>query len=206
MRRFEAFESTKDARARSCGCHRAQPRGIHQRCQPQAQAKVNPSPDPVKDNTLLNALLTAEYDAIATYSAGAALIALDSGTAQATRDVVTSVAVHFQDQHKQQPVTDSMTNVLKFAAGAERGASVAYNQVLAGMEDAQLRFLASSIEGDESQHFIVLAALVLGLASPGPSLSQATAVKVFPEAFVSSTDPSGQPPNPADLPIRNRRP
>src|SRR4030095_9404306 len=76
-------------------------------------------------------------------------------------------------------------NVLKFACGAERAAAVAYNQVLAGLEDAKLRFLASSIEGDESQHFIVLAALVLGLADPGPNLSTDTAVDVVPEAFVS---------------------
>ena len=78
----------------------------------------------------------------------------------------------------------SITNVLKFAAGAERGAAVAYNQVIAGLESAQLRFLASSIEGDETQHFIVIAALVLGLAAPGPMLSSTTANKVVPTAFV----------------------
>jgi ferritin-like protein len=80
----------------------------------------------------------------------------------------------------------TITNVLKFAAGAERAAAVAYNQVLAGLEDAQLRFLAAAIEGDESQHFIVLAALVLGLAAPGPNLSSERAGDVVPEAFVSS--------------------
>jgi len=74
------------------------------------------------------------------------------------------------------------------AASAERGASVAYNQVLSGLEDAQLRFLASAIEGDESQHFIVLAALVLGLAAPGPNLGDATAAKVVPEPFVVTVD------------------
>lgn len=80
----------------------------------------------------------------------------------------------------------SISNVLKFAASAERGAAVAYNQVLSGLEDAQLRFLATSIEGDESQHFIVLTALVLGLADPGENLSVARAGDVFPQAFVSS--------------------
>jgi len=80
----------------------------------------------------------------------------------------------------------TISNVLKFAATAERGAAVAYNQVLAGLESSKLRFLASAIEGDESQHFIVLAALVLGLASPGPNLSQSTAAQVVPEAFVST--------------------
>jgi len=80
----------------------------------------------------------------------------------------------------------TISNVLKFAAAAERGAAVAYNQVLAGLEDSKLRFLASAIEGDESQHFIVLAALVLGLAAPGPNLSTTTAGEVVPEAFVST--------------------
>jgi len=167
----------------------------------------------------LNALLSAEYNAITAYSAGAGLIgaATTTDTLYALRDVITDIAVSIQSQHRLHaaalvdaiealdgtPVKEgdvagkfkapsallanpTISNVLKFAAGAERGASVAYNQVLAGMEDAQLRFLASSIEGDESQHFIVLAALVLGLASPGPNLSEASAVKVFPEAFVST--------------------
>lgn len=78
----------------------------------------------------------------------------------------------------------TITNVLKFAAGAERAAAVAYNNVIASLEAAQLRFLASSIEGDETQHFIVLAALVLGLAGPGPELDTTTAGDVVPTAFV----------------------
>ena len=169
----------------------------------------------------LNALLTAEYNAITAYGAGAGLIGAAPTTDPhyALRAVITDVAVSIQAQHKLHaialadaiealdgtPVKEvdvaakfkppaalianpTIANVLKFAAGAERGASVAYNQVLAGMEDAQLRFLASSIEGDESQHFIVLAALVLGLASPGPNLAEATAAKVVPEAFVATVD------------------
>jgi len=169
----------------------------------------------------LNALLTAEYNAITAYSAGATLIAAAPSTdpLYALRQVITNIAVSIQTQHKLHaaaladaiealdgtPVKEAdvaakftppaalvanptITNVLKFAAGAERGATVAYNQVLAALEDAQLRFLASSIEGDESQHFIVLAALVLGLASPGPSLSDATAAAVVPKAFVATVD------------------
>lgn len=79
----------------------------------------------------------------------------------------------------------SISNVLKFAAGAERAAAIAYNQVIAGLEDAKHRFIAASIEGDETQHFIVLTALVLGLANPGPNLGVETAVDVVPEPFVS---------------------
>ncbi len=94
----------------------------------------------------------------------------------------------------------TISNVLKFAASAERSAAVAYNQVLAGMEDAKLRFLASSIEGDETQHFIVLAALVLGLASPGAKLNKATAATVVPKPFVSTvgTQPGLDKAPPAD--------
>ncbi|MEJ7731928.1 MAG: ferritin-like domain-containing protein [Polyangiaceae bacterium] len=79
----------------------------------------------------------------------------------------------------------TISNVLKYAAGAERNAAVAYNQVIGSLEAAQLRFLASAIEGDETQHFIVLAALVLGLAGPGPELNTTTAADVVPQAFVA---------------------
>jgi bacterioferritin (cytochrome b1) len=85
----------------------------------------------------------------------------------------------------------TISNVLKYAAGQERNAAVAYNTVLAGFESAKFRFLASSIEGDETQHFIVLAALVLGLASPGPNLSSDTAADVFPAAFVYTVGDQG---------------
>ena len=175
--------------------------------------------EPDADIEPLNALLTAEFNAITAYSAGAMLItnAESSDPLYDLRGVIVDIAVDFQSQHKLHaealaaaiedlggtPVEETdvakafkppaalvanptITNVLKFAAGAERGAAVAYNQVLAGLEAAQLRFLASAIEGDESQHFIVLAALVLGLAAPGPNLSSARAGDVVPEAFVSS--------------------
>src|SRR6185436_7448943 len=79
----------------------------------------------------------------------------------------------------------SITNVLKFATSAERAAAVGYNAVLAGFESAKLRFLAASIEGDESQHFIVLAALVLGLAAPTAALTVDRAEDVVREAFVA---------------------
>jgi len=180
------------------------------------------APEPA-DNDIapLNALLTAEYNAITAYTAGAGLIGAAPSTdpLSSLRSVITNVAIAIRAHHRLHadalvdaiqalngtPVNETdaaanfkapatlianptISNVLKFAASAERGASVAYNQVLSGLEDAQLRFLASAIEGDESQHFIVLAALVLGLASPGPNLGDATAAKVVPEPFVVSVD------------------
>lgn len=104
--------------------------------------------------------------------------------------VETDIAADFEAP---QALVDNPTisNVLKYAASAERGAAIAYNQVLAGLEDAKHRFIAASIEGDETQHFIVLAALVLGLADPGPNLGLDTAEDVVPEAFVSTVGDAG---------------
>jgi bacterioferritin (cytochrome b1) len=78
----------------------------------------------------------------------------------------------------------TITNLLKFATGAERQAAISYNNAVAGLEAAKHRYLATAIEGDESQHFIILAALVLGLAGPGANLNASTATKVPPKAFV----------------------
>ncbi|HEX5660133.1 MAG TPA: hypothetical protein VFX59_23215 [Polyangiales bacterium] len=61
---------------------------------------------------------------------------------------------------------------------------IAYNKAVEGLEAAKHRYLASAIEGDESQHFIILAALVLGLADPGPSLTVEKATLLPPKAFV----------------------
>lgn len=173
--------------------------------------------EPDADIEPLNALLTAEYLAIAAYSAGAGVIgaaAMDDPLFPLAQ-VITDIAVSFQSQHRLhaealvaaivglggEPVDETtvadtfvppqglldnptITNVLKFAAGAERSAAVAYNQVLGGLESAQQRFLATAIEGDETQHFIVLAALVLGLADPGPNLDSDSADTVVPAPFV----------------------
>jgi ferritin-like protein len=184
------------------------------------------------DEDALNALLSAEYNAITAYDAGAGLInmASDEDPLYELRQVIVAVAVDIQSQHKlhaealvdaieaiggtpveQADIADAfvpppalvanptITNVLKFAASAERGAAVSYNQVIAGLGEAKHRFIATSIEGDETQHFIVLAALVLGLANPGPNLSVDTAGDVVPEAFVSKVgDVTGLEEAPAD--------
>jgi bacterioferritin (cytochrome b1) len=168
------------------------------------------------DVTPLNALLTAEYSAIAAYKAGAGLIgaAPSSDALASLKDVIIALATDILTQHTAhaealvstieglggtpvgedsvtftppKELTDKPTilNVLKFAAGAERGAAVAYNQTLATLEAASTRFLAGAIEGDETQHFIVLTALIAGLVQPGSNLSVDTADDVFPSPFVS---------------------
>lgn len=171
---------------------------------------------PDADVAPLNALLSAEYNAIAAYTAGAGLIdgAPASDPLASLKDVVLAIATDILAHHQSHaealvtaindlggtPVeqTDvnftpptaladnpTIMNVLKLAAGAERGAAVAYNNTVASLESASLRFLAGAIEGDESQHFIVLTALIAGLVQPGANLSTDSADDVIPEAFVS---------------------
>ncbi len=141
-----------------------------------------PNTDPLSD--LRGVIVKVAVDIQAQHKLHAAALveaieALD-GTPVSEQDVAA-------DFKAPKALTDNPTisNVLKYAASAERGAAIAYNQVIAGLEDAKHRFIATSIEGDETQHFIVLAALVLGLASPGMRLSEDTAGDVIPAAFVS---------------------
>ncbi len=183
-----------------------------------AQAKVNPVPDPAKDNTILNALLTAEYGAVATYTAGATIIAADTTTPQATRDIVTSVAVHFQSQHKDHaaalkklitdnggtPAIDTMTaqipasfpsaatttDVMKLAADKEKHAAIAYAQVMKNISTATAAKLVASIGGVESQHFVVLYLLIEGLISANDS-TKMNPTLIVPAAFVLNVGVGG---------------
>lgn len=175
-----------------------------------ARAEVNPTPDKDADNAVLNALLTAEYDAIATYTAGAGIIADDEATPEATRTLVTNVAVHFQSQHKQHaaalkamiedndgtPVADSMmaaipasfdepttTGVLKLAADKEKQAAVAYANVMKSISTQNAAKLVASIGAIETQHFVVLYLLVEGLISTNDMTAMSPTL-VVPAAFV----------------------
>jgi len=167
------------------------------------------------DLKTLNALLTAEYNAVQAYTAGAGvLMAPPAGDPMASlAPTLLQVAVRFQAQHKDhaatikatiealkgKPVdeasvtytvpstfTASVLNVLKLACNAEKAATIAYNGAVKGMKAADNRFLAAIIEGDESQHFIILYLLIKGLAAPGSALSTATVKEFAPTAFVSS--------------------
>jgi rubrerythrin len=184
-----------------------------------AHAKVEPDPDPVADNDTLNALLAAEYDAIATYTAGAGIIAADTATVEGVRKVVTDVAVHFQSQHKEHaaalkalietnkgtPVKDdgkaklpksfpaataTTTDVIKLAADKEKQAAYTYAQVLKTISTQTAAKLVASIGAVETQHFVVLYLIVEGLIQA----NDATAAKptlVVPAAFVLDVGPSG---------------
>ncbi|MFZ5896120.1 MAG: ferritin-like domain-containing protein [Myxococcota bacterium] len=80
----------------------------------------------------------------------------------------------------------SISNTLKFVAATERAGAIAHNQALASMMDAELRYMASSIEGARTQHMVVLTVLVAALVAPGPNLDKTRAGALFPASFVQS--------------------
>ncbi len=175
-----------------------------------SDAGVNP------DIANLNALLSAEYKAIDAYTQGAGVLAADSSD---LGKLVLAVAVEFQSDHKAHaalldhtitslggtPTTAaenkftlpagfkaSTPNVMKLACNAERAAAVAYNQVLKGLTTKNNRFIAAAIEGDETQHYVVLAALIEGLVTPTANLTATSnADKVVPQSYVSATTDLG---------------
>lgn len=184
-----------------------------------AQARIDPVPDPVKDNELLNALLAAEFDAIATYSAGAMLIAADAVTPAATKKLVTDVAVHFQTQHKEHaaalsklitdnkgtPVADTMTPslpasfvaspkdttaVMKLAADKEKAAAFTYTQVMAQISTSTAAKLVASIGAVETQHFVVLYLLIEGLIAATDKAAMSPSL-VVPAAFILDVGAAG---------------
>ncbi|EYS96914.1 ferritin [Cupriavidus sp. SK-4] len=128
------------------------------------------------DINILNTALGLEYQAIAAYQVGA-----ESGLLQKP---VLATAVKFQDHHKAHaqvlagtvsklggtPVvakkaseytfpTDQLktqADVLRFAAGLEKGATAAYLGVLPNFHNRELTRAAGSILGDEAMHWAVL--------------------------------------------------
>lgn len=176
-----------------------------------AQAVVEPEPDPEADNVTLNALLAAEYDAIATYTAGAGIIATDAVTPQAVRDIVTDVALHFQSQHVEHaaalrdlietnggtPVEDSglaaipdsfpadadTTDVIRLGADKEKQAAYIYAQVMETISTQAAARLVASIGGVETQHFVVLYLLAEGLIGANDNTAMNPTL-VVPAAFV----------------------
>ena len=128
------------------------------------------------DLNILNVALGAEYQAVAAYQVGA-----ESGLLQPP---VLKVAVKFQSDHKKhaevlsatlvklggKPVTPKATadygfptgslhnqaDVLRFAAGLEKGAVAAYLGAVPVFQNRDLAKAAASILGDEAIHFAVL--------------------------------------------------
>ncbi|HEU5134678.1 MAG TPA: ferritin-like domain-containing protein [Steroidobacteraceae bacterium] len=145
--------------------------------------------NPANDVAILNTALAAELEAIAAYGVGAG-----SGL---LKGPVLALAVTFQGHHKQHadvlaatvkklggmaaaakaeykfPVETLKTqnDVLRFAAGLEKGAVSAYLGAVPLFHDRELSKAAASILGDEAMHWAVL--------------RQAVGEEPVPAAFVS---------------------
>lgn len=177
-----------------------------------AHAAIDPAPNPTADNMQLNALLKAEYDAIATYTAGATIIAADATTDAGTKDTVTKVAVHFLGQHQDHanalkklitdtggmPTVQSMTpqipaafsaaaqtttNVIKLAADKEKAAAFTYAVVMQSISTQVAAKLVAAIGAVETQHFIVLYLLAEGLITANAA-TNSMATLVVPASFI----------------------
>lgn len=191
----------------------------------------DPPPSPTADVMTLNALLTAEYRAVKAYEAGLTVLRsppMGDPLTVLARDL-TRIALRWQSQHRDHasalaaaiggnygtPVVESsvmfalpdmfpatITNVLKLAFNEERAAALAYNDAVKAMGGTNNRFLAGSIEGDETQHVIILQSLLLGVAGAGSTILD---MDVVPRSFVSTvsagTNPNGLQAAPSlDLP------
>jgi rubrerythrin len=130
--------------------------------------------DPSADVNILNSALGAEQEAIAAYQVGA-----ESGLLS---QPVLDLAVQFQGHHKEhadvlakivrdlggqavEPLTSydfptdqlkSEADVLRFAAGLEKGAVSAYLGAVPLFAERELAKAAASILGDEAMHWAVL--------------------------------------------------
>jgi rubrerythrin len=126
------------------------------------------------DVTILNTALGAEYEAVAAYQVGA--------ESKLLKPPVMALAVTFQGHHKEHakvlsdtvkklggtPVTPkakydfpvsklkTQADVLRFAAGLEKGAVSAYLGAVPLFDNRDLAKAAASILGDESMHWAVL--------------------------------------------------
>jgi fructose-1,6-bisphosphatase/sedoheptulose 1,7-bisphosphatase-like protein len=144
---------------------------------------------PANDVAILNSALAAEQEAVAAYGVGAGSGLLKGG--------VLALAQTFQGHHKQHidvlagtvkklggtpveakakyafPVETLKTqnDVLRFAAGLEKGAVSAYLGAVPLFKDRELSKAAASILGDEAMHWAVL--------------RQALGEEPVPAAFVS---------------------
>jgi Ferritin-like domain len=152
-------------------------------------AAAEASANPANDVAILNTALAAELEAIAAYGVGAG-----SGL---LKGAVLTLATTFQGHHKQHadvlagtvvklggkaatakaqynfPVETLKTqnDVLRFAAGLEKGAVSAYLGAVPLFKDRDLSKAAASILGDEAMHWAVL--------------RQALGEEPVPAAFVS---------------------
>lgn len=179
-----------------------------------SSADGDAGPDP--DLLLLNELLAGEYRLARTYEAVLSNVrdAPDTDPLSAYRVVLVGVLMRWQEHHRAHasalaaavsglggtPVASgsvqfapppgyapSITNALRLTVNVERTAAVAYNETLERFRGAGNRALAANIEGDETQHFATLYALLQSALRPGSALLTGGVTDVVPTAFVSTT-------------------
>ncbi len=166
------------------------------------------------DVASLNALLQAEYDAIAAYTAGAGILMSPAPTdpLASAAPVVLAIASHFQSQHQDHAAllaatvtalggtptdpssgkftaptgfTASVLNVVRLAANAEKAAAIAYNTGIKGLSAAANAQIFASIGGNETQHYVLLSLVAQSIA--GPTATTLADVSDFvPAAFVAA--------------------
>jgi hypothetical protein len=82
--------------------------------------------------------------------------------------------------------TPNIRNAMVLLCNFEKGASVAYNRSVAAMTAASSRYLATIIEGAETQHFLVLYGLLKQVLAPNPANLITMINEVAPKAFVNN--------------------
>ena len=153
-----------------------------------ATASTNPAATEA-DVRILNTALGAEYEAVAAYQVGA-----ESGL---LGKAALSVALQFQGHHKEHAAALAATvqklggksatakakyafpveklkseaDVLRFAAGLEKGAVAAYLGAVPVFGDRALAQVAASILGDEAMHWAVLRQVLGETAVPSAFMS-----------------------------------
>jgi hypothetical protein len=82
----------------------------------------------------------------------------------------------------------TITNVIKYAAARERAAAIACNRAISKLEASYYRYLVSTIEGVQAQHFALWLSLLTGLVEGGSMFDPSTVSKVVPTAFVRAVE------------------
>ncbi|MFZ5896119.1 MAG: ferritin-like domain-containing protein [Myxococcota bacterium] len=184
-----------------------------------ARANGGTTPDPKKDNELLNLVLSAEYDLVSSYTTGASIIAADATTPKTTRDAVAKLAAHFQAHHVEHaaalkafiqanagtPVADpgapslpasfptataKSGEFMKLAADKEKHAALAYVDAMKMLSAQTSAKLAAAIGGVETQHFVLWHLLVEGLIATNEATA-INAASLVPAAFVLNVGGAG---------------
>ena len=82
----------------------------------------------------------------------------------------------------------SIANAARYAASGERAAAIACNKTIGQLEASYYRYLVSSIEGVQTQHFTLWLTMLAGVAEAGPQFDASKASKIVPTAFVRKVE------------------